>query len=214
MSINSKAIPEGYWQDAKGHLIPEDLIKPIDKARNTLVHEIVEGAKNANNVLAHFKGKSFGDIQAFVELSVEQYDSHLGGRKGNITLYWFDGRYKVQRAIQERIAFDERLQAARALIDECLQEWTAMAGPELKVIVEKAFAEDKEGNISTGRVLGLRRYDITDPRWLRAMDAISESVQVVNSTSYIRVYERIGDSEQYIPISLDVAGCDYGYRCM
>ena len=49
-------------------------------------------------------------------------------------------------------------------------------------------------------------YNIKDPRWLNAMQAISESVQVVNSKAYVRVYERIGDSDQYQPISLDVAG--------
>ncbi|AJJ08223.1 Protein of uncharacterised function (DUF3164) [Yersinia pseudotuberculosis] len=199
-------IPEGYWPDAKGCLIPESLIKPIDKERDALVREIAANAKVVNQALANFKGQAFGDIQAFIELSADQYDTKLGGKKGNITLHSFDGRFKLQRAIQESIAFDERLQAARALIDECLHEWTADAGPELRVIVDKAFTEDKEGNISTGRVLGLRRYDITDPRWLRAMTAISESVQVVCSTSYIRVYERIGDTDKYQPITLDVAG--------
>jgi hypothetical protein len=29
---------------------------------------------------------------------------------------------------------------------------------------------------------------------------------VVGSKSYIRVYERIGDTDQYRPISLDIAG--------
>jgi len=202
----SKTIPEGYWQDAKGCLVPESMIKSIDKARDALVQEIVKEAVEISQVLSSFKSRCFGDIQAFIDLSIEQYGARPGGKKGNITLYSFDGRYKIQRAIQEHIAFDERLQAARALIDECLQEWTASAGPELKIIVEKAFAEDKEGNISSGRVLALRRYEITDPRWLKAMDAISESVQVINSTSYIRVYERVGDTDKYQPISLDIAG--------
>lgn len=130
----------------------------------------------------------------------------MGGKKGNLTLYSFDGRYKVQRAIQDRIAFDERLQAARALIDECLADWTAEAGPELQAIVNQAFATDKEGQINTGRVLLLRRLDISDERWLRAMQAIGEAVQVVGSRSYIRIHERIGDSDQYQPISLDIAG--------
>ncbi|ECZ4733075.1 DUF3164 family protein, partial [Salmonella enterica] len=52
----------------------------------------------------------------------------------------------------------------------------------------------------------LRRLDITDERWLKAMDAIGEAVQVVGSRSYIRVYERVGDSDQYRPIALDIAG--------
>ncbi|EJU6305507.1 DUF3164 family protein, partial [Salmonella enterica] len=55
-------------------------------------------------------------------------------------------------------------------------------------------------------VLALRRLDITDERWLKAMDAIGEAVQVVGSRSYIRVYERVGDSDQYRPIALDIAG--------
>ncbi|RAP69965.1 DUF3164 family protein, partial [Candidatus Erwinia dacicola] len=38
------------------------------------------------------------------------------------------------------------------------------------------------------------------------MNALSEAVQVVGSKSYIRLYERIGDTDQYRPISLDVAG--------
>jgi hypothetical protein len=31
---------------------------------------------------------------------------------------------KIQRNIAEHIVFDERLQAAKQLIDECLKEWT------------------------------------------------------------------------------------------
>ena len=65
---------------------------------------------------------------------------------------------------------------------------------------------DKEGNLNTSRILGLRRVEIQDPRWLRAMQAISESVQVVSSKAYVRLYERVGDSDKYVPIPLDVAG--------
>ncbi|WP_268907216.1 DUF3164 family protein, partial [Chromobacterium violaceum] len=149
---------------------------------------------------------AFGDIAAFVDLSTEQYGAALGGKKGNLTLYSFDGRYKINRASQDKIGFDERLQAARAKIDECLADWTAGARPELQVIVNEAFATDKQGQINTGRVLALRRYDIQDERWKEAMTAIGEAVQVVASRSYIRVYERVGDTDQYRPIPLDIAG--------
>lgn len=130
----------------------------------------------------------------------------LGGKKGNVTLLSFDGRYKIIRAIQEGVAFDERLQAARALIDECLRDWTAGARPEVVTLVNDAFRTDSQGEIRTARVLALRRLEITDERWQRAMQAIGEACQVVGSKSYIRVYERIGDTDQYRPISLDIAG--------
>ncbi|OBW96680.1 DUF3164 family protein [Gallibacterium anatis] len=195
-----------YWQDAKGNLTPEELVKEIDKERDALVQEWVEKAKALNTEISQFKGGIFGDIQAFVELSAEKYGAKLGGNKGNVTLYSYDGKYKIQRAINDHLQFDERIQAAKMLIDECLNEWSEGSRPELKALIERAFDVDKEGNLNTSRILGLRRVDIKDPRWLNAMQAISESVQVVNSKAYVRVYERIGDSDQYQPISLDVAG--------
>ncbi len=197
--------PEGYWADAKGVLTPVDIIKPIDKERDALVGELVELAINLHSALAEFKLKSFADIQAFVDLSGEQYGVKRGGKKGNVTLYSYDGQYKVQRGMQENIVFDERLQAAKSLIDECLSDWTEGARPEIHAIISQAFSVDKEGNINTARVLALRRLEIADERWNKAMDAISESTQVVGSKAYIRVYERIGDSDEYKPISLDIA---------
>ncbi|EWH09833.1 hypothetical protein DS2_10297 [Catenovulum agarivorans DS-2] len=204
--LDKKEIPDGYWQDAKGSLVPENMVKPIDKARNDLVLEVVSKALELQEALIKFRASTFADIDAFVELSAEQYDVKLGGKKGNVTLHSFDGQFKIVRAIQEHIAFDERLQAARELIDECLKEWTKDSVPELKAIIDRAFDVDKEGKINTARVLGLRRLDIKDKRWLTAMTAVSEALQVVGSKSYIRLYKRVGDSQQYVPISLDLAG--------
>lgn len=199
------AIPDGYWKDARGALVPESLIKPIDKQRDQLVREIVKAAQQLSQLMTEFKGRTFGDIEAFVDLSLQEYDTKLGGKKGNVSLATFDGQYKVMRANADNINFDERIQAAKELIDACVEEWSADARPEIKVIIDHAFAVDKQGKISIGRVLNLRRLDIKDPRWIKAMDAISDSLQVVGSTSYIRVYERVGESEQYRQIPLDMA---------
>ena len=200
------SVPAGFWQDAQGRMVPESLIKPIDMERDRLVRHLVDRASELSAKLADFKAVAFGDIEAFIELSAEQYGITLGGKKGNVTLYSFDGRFKIQRSVQESIAFDERLQAARALIDECLRDWTQGARPEVATLANDAFRTDSQGEIRTARVLALRRLDIKDERWQRAMLAIGEACQVVGSKSYIRVYERIGDSDQYRAISLDIAG--------
>lgn len=198
--------PEGYWVDGRGVMTPESLIKEIDRDRDQLVGELVELAVVTSNALRDLKLRAFADIQAFIDLSAEKYGAPKGGKKGNVTLYSFDGRYKIQRAMQDRIAFDERLQTAKALIDACLVDWTENARPEIKVIINEAFDTDKEGNINTGRVLALRRLEIDDERWQNAMTLIGEAVQVIGSKSYIRVYERMGDSDEYCPIALDIAG--------
>ena len=205
MENQEKHIPAGYREDARGALIPEASIKPIDKERDELVQAIVRKAENVHEILKGFKNEAFGDIAAFVELSAEQYGAKTGGKKGNVTLYSFDGQYKVQRAVSETLQFDERIQAAKSLIEECLQDWTAGSRDELKTIIDRAFDVDKEGNLNTNKILALRRVDIKDERWRRAMDAISDSVQVIGSKSYVRIYKRIGNTDKYAPISLDLA---------
>lgn len=203
-----KVMIEGkeYWRDAKGNLTPAELVKEIDKARDALVHEWVERGRDLSKAISHFKEGIFGDVQAFIELSAEKYGAKVGGNKGNVTLFSYDGKYKIQRAINESLQFDERIQAAKVLIDECLNEWSEGSRPELKALIERAFNVDKEGNLNTSRILGLRRVEIQDNRWQNAMQAISESVQVVSSKAYVRLYERVGETDQYVTIALDVAG--------
>lgn len=203
--MNVNTIPEGYRADARGCLIPESMIKPIDRARDELVRELACQAKIVSDGLREFKTRVFDDINAFVDLSAEQYDVKIGGKKGNLTLFSFDGGFKVQVAIAEHMVFDERLQAAKHLIDECIIAWSQGSRDEIKVLVQAAFQTDKEGKINTGRVLALRRLDIRDEQWQKAMQAIGESLQVVGSKEYVRFYERIGNTDQYRPISLDMA---------
>jgi hypothetical protein len=203
--MTNQTIPAGYQQDAQGRLIPEALIKPIDRERDTLVRELINQAAAVNKTLADFKTATFNNINAFIDLSVEQYDVKLGGKKGNVTLFSFDGKYKVQFAVSENIQFDERLQAAKELIDECIKEWSQGSSPEIQVLVQDAFKTDKEGNLNHGRILGLRRLDIQDERWQRAMVAIGESVQVVGSKQYVRFYQRRDGTDQYDAISMDFA---------
>jgi len=169
-----EVMQEDYMVDALGRRIPRRLVKDIDIARDALVRDIVERAQEQHDKLTAFKSRAMGDIEAFVELSAEQYGVSLGGQKGNVTLMSYDGRYKVIRQISEHIVFDERLQVAKALIDACIREWSAGSSDELRVLVEDAFQVNKEGKISTGRVLGLRRLNITGTRWLEAMRAIPE----------------------------------------
>lgn len=202
--MNQPNVPSGYMRNAQGHLVPLELVKPIDQERDRLVRELVALAKDLNARLVAGKSKMFGDVAAFVELSAEQYGVKRGGTKGNITLPTYDGAFKLQIATAENVTFDERLQAAKTLIDECINEWAKGSRPEIMVLVQQAFQTDKEGNLNVGRILGLRRLEIADARWQEAMKAISESVQVIGTKQYVRLYERVGDSDRYVPIALDM----------
>lgn len=193
-----------YRQDAKGNLVPLANIKEIDLLRDELVMEIVGKAQTVQQQMAAFKADSMADIAAFVQLSADRYDVAVGGKKGNVTLHSFDGAYRVNLSMQDTLVFDEGLLAAKALIDECINEWTEGSRSELKTLINAAFQVDKEGNISTARVLGLRRLEIKDEKWQRAMEALSDSLQVHTSKQFVRVYKR-DDAGEYQLVSLDIA---------
>ncbi len=203
--MDQQTIPAGYRKDAQGRLVPESLIGPIDRMRDDLVLELVKGAEEASESLAAFKQRAFADVAAFVSLSAERYGVKRGGSKGNVTLHSFDGRYRVSVAVADHMVFDERLQAAKHLIDECIIDWSQGSRDEIKVLVQSAFDTDKEGKINVGRVLELRRLDIKGDKWQQAMQAIGESLQVIGSKSYVRFHKRVGESDKYEPIPLDVA---------
>jgi len=195
---------EGYKKNAAGHLVPLEQIQPIDLARDELVVEKAEKIKAAQEMIRKLKAEIMGDIEAFVSLAAQKYDAQVGGQKGNVTLMSFDGRYKLRRQISENLSFDERLQAAKALIDECIHEWSEGSCAEIRVLINDAFQVDKQGNINTTRVLGLRRLDISHPKWQQAMTAIGDSLQVAGTKAYLRLYQRKSDGG-YEQISLDVA---------
>ena len=195
---------DNYMTDSQGRQVPTELVKDIDKLRDQTVRRIADEAMKMKEVLAAFKQRIRDDIYAFVDLSFRQYGKGYGGKKGNITLSTYDGKYRLVVATDETIVFDERLQAAREIIGDCLDKWSDGARPEIRLLVNDAFQVDKAGKISTARVLGLRRLEISDGDWQKAMTAITESIQVSGSKQYLRFYER-NEQGEYVQIPLDVA---------
>jgi hypothetical protein len=198
-----------FWVDADGRMVPESMVKEVDKLRDSLVREKVAWALRERARLRDGKARIFSDVQAFLDLSAERYGIKTRGSKEadkrGVTLYSFDGRYKLVRKSADLIRFDEGLQAAKELIDAYLDDLTTGAKPELKAFVHDVFEVDRDGKLNTGRVLSLRRYDIQDERWKQAMLAINEAAVSIGTASYINLYERIGNSDEWALISLDFA---------
>ncbi|WP_277074797.1 DUF3164 family protein [Simonsiella muelleri] len=185
-----------YRQDARGNLIPIANIKPIDLARDELVCELFTKIETPMRELEHARRNGIEDVRAFVDMAAEQYGAKPS-KKGNVTLHSFDGKLRVTVAMSDVFTFDERLIAAKTLIDECLDEWTADSSQELKTIVQQAFDVNKEGKISTAKVLGLRRLKIEHDKWQRAMQAIDDSLHTQVSKEYIRIHRRNDETGEY-----------------
>ncbi|OYZ76074.1 MULTISPECIES: DUF3164 family protein [unclassified Polaromonas] len=205
MTVEKVEVPRGMWLNSDGGFTPISKIKDIDKDRDAVVRQLCGKALEASAALLAFKTSAMQFFNEFVDRSLAEYDAKLGGKKGNVTLHSYDGSYKIIRQIAETLVFDERLQVAQSLISECIHTWSKGSNENIKAIVDQAFKTDKAGKINTGAVLNLRALKITDEKWLRAMDAISDSIKSVGTKAHIRFYYRDALSGEYVAIPLDAA---------
>lgn len=188
--------------DAQGRYVPCDTIRAVDLLRDDLIRSLIPEVEEISKKLAELKAKAFKDVDDFLALSASQYGVKSKAIKGNITLKTFNGEYEVRLASADNIEFDEQLQVAKELIDECLTEWCDGANAKLAVIVKDAFKVDRKGRLDKNRILGLRKYEIEDEKWKRAMEAIGNSVSVTGRRRYIRFF-RIDDSGREYQIQLN-----------
>ena len=198
-------IPQGYMKDAQGNLVPNANVKPQHKLENDIVRVWIEKALKLNEELTAFKHGALDEAHAFKEIVADQYGAQRGGKKGNMTLKSFDGTLEMQVSNSESIGFGTELLAAKELIDQCVERWSEGANDNMLALINHAFQVNKQGRIDTGRVLGLRRLEIDDAAWHRAMDAISDAVRVTSSKTYIRFYKIDTETGDRTAIPLDLA---------
>ena len=194
-----------YMRDARGSLVPLSAVRPMDKLQDELVRKMMFFAQTLSAQIGRFKGHCFDDVGAFQALIAQEYGATVGGKKGNIQLLSLDGRLKVQVQVADHITFGPELQAAKSLVDVCLNEWTADANDYVRAIVTRAFQVDKEGRINRAELYQLMRIDIADERWKQAMNALRDSIRVIGSKTYMRFYRRETPEAAWQPVSIDLA---------
>ncbi len=190
-------------RDARGRLVPAVLVKPEQLLEDGLVRGIHAKAEKLSQALREFREAAFRDVEALLGLLAGKYGVSLAGDRGNLTLDTFDGDLIVQVSIGDQIEFGPELQIAKQLIDACITKWSKGADVNLQALISDAFDVDKKGNINVGRVLALKRINIADPDWIKAMEAIGNATRVVRSKRYLRLYKKTGDKpKQQLPMDL------------
>lgn len=204
--MNDKTtVPDGYMRNVLGHLVPVALVREQDLLRDQVARGIGERARDLNERLQLFKKQTLADIADLVKIAGAKYEVQLGGKKGNVTITSYDGSIKVIRSVADHISFTEEIEAGKQLINQCIDRWSEGANANIRVLVDRAFRTDSKGQIKTTAVLELFRLEINDEEWKRAMAAIRDSIHTAGTSTYVRVYQRVGDSENYVSIPLDLA---------
>lgn len=204
METAATAIPAGYRKNAKGDLIQIATIRDSDLAIDEFVVEAAATWMELQRLIRDFKVKIFGDTQALLEMIAEKYKVERGGKKGNVQLFSYDGRWKLLVAVADNLSCGPEVQVGLQLIKNCLVRWTEISGPEVKTIVQDYVSPDANGNLSIAKLLALRRFKIADAEWNQAMTAIGDALMVVSTKQYMRLYQR-NEAGSYISIPLDIA---------
>ncbi|MFZ5749892.1 MAG: DUF3164 family protein [Pseudomonadota bacterium] len=191
--------------DGDGIKVPVSVVKPQHLLEDQLVRDEMGHAVALSEQIARFLGHVTDNLGAFEALIAERYGARVGGAKGNKTLMTFDGLMKITVQVADSVVFGPELQIAKSLVDECLNDWTAQAGDELRAVVTRAFNTDKEGQINRAALYSLLRLEIADERWQRGMQAIRDAMRVVGSKSYVRFYRRPTANAPWQPVTIDLA---------
>ncbi|MGH8388492.1 MAG: DUF3164 family protein [Pseudomonas sp.] len=205
MSMTDINIPAGFVRNAVGHLVPIDQVREQDKLRDQVAIGLSQEAKALSLALKNFKKKALGDVADLISIAGERYGVQMGGKKGNVTIATYDGKFKVVRSYADRLAFTEEMEVAKVLVYDCIKAWSKGADNHLMAIVDRVFSPNRNGQIKTSDVLDLLRLEIDDAGWKSAMQAVRDSILVSGSSVYIRVYERINGTDEYRAIPLDLA---------
>lgn len=196
-----------FWIDHKGGYVRDELVKDKDKLEDQTVRKIIKFARDLSAQVARFKVHTMADLAALDQLVAEKYGFIKTGNKGkgNRTYMTVDGLFRVTVQVAEFMDFGPELQIAKALVDECLMEWSADSRPEIQTIVTKAFNTDQEGKVNRSEILMLLRLDIRDPRWLQAMDAIRDAQRPRSAKEYVRFAMRENTKQDWTAITVDMA---------
>lgn len=194
-----------YLRDPRGALVPVETIKTMDLLIDGQVRKIIKFAEELSAQIGRFKSHTFEDIGALQALVAQEYGAKIGGAKGNLTLTTFDGCLRVMVQMQDQIDFGPELQAAKALVDECLTEWASDSRSEIRALVTRAFQVDKEGRINRAEIFMLLRVEIEDGRWKSAMDAVRDSIRVLGSKAYLRFQTRPTPDAGWTSVTVDLA---------
>jgi hypothetical protein len=194
-----------YMRNARGGLEPLELVSAQALLEDEIVRRLSAEAAELRERLVAFRAKCFEEVEIFNALLSDLYKAPRRVGKGNQTLQSYNGLLRLQVQVADQITFGPELDAAKSLVDECLTEWAHDSRAELRALVDHAFQVDKQGQINRGRLFGLLRLTIADERWVRAMQAIRDSIRVTGSKQYIRFHARPNHQAAYSNVSLDIA---------
>jgi hypothetical protein len=194
-----------FMSDGTGGYRAVESIAPMKLLQDQMVRREFGWAFAIAAQLRRFREHLMDNLDTFDAMTFEKFGVKVGGKKGNRTYSTFDGLMQIEVRLQDRVAYGPELMAAKALFDECLNEWAAETRAEMRSIVTNAFNTDQAGQINRNNVHTLLQTQSEDERWLRAQDAIRAAIYVVGAKEYVLFKFRKDHREELVTLKINLA---------
>jgi hypothetical protein len=195
------------WMNSNGNFIPKKNIPKIYRERDKVVMKITKRMEKLERQMKAVKAANFKDVDAYLA-KLAKTNGVQKDIKGNITLSSYDNLYRVELNRNEIEGFDEQLNVAKQLIDECIIKWSKGSDKNLIPVITEAFKLDNNKRFNTNAIWNLTKLNIKDPTWKKAVDLITNSRQKVGSKQYMQVASRKSHKSLFKSINMNFSSMD------
>lgn len=198
--------PEGWVHVEDGRLKRFADLTEFEQIREELLQPLVQDWMKMWLDMADLSARFDEAFDRLDELNApRQTQRAKAGRPGSVTRYTLDRSLCIARKRADTVRYDEdKLLAAKALIDDCVERWSEGGRDEIKQIAELSFTKNAQGEYSRSGMVRLRRISSSDPKWREAMDKIRDAELVDGVASYKLISVRDAQGH-YQPLPLDIA---------
>ena len=194
-----------FLENSKGKRVPIELINPADRDRERMINQVFELAEELQVQLIETKQKMYFAIAEFMK-------KHGGVPEFDVAsmeqLHFTDFAAKRQLQIRkaEKIDYNEQLNTALRLLNECVEEWTQGDRPELCSLIQQVVSAGKKGKIDHAMLLRLQRINSTYPKFQKAQQLIAASINTYFAKQYLLIRKRDNAEGKFQTVNLNFSG--------
>lgn len=183
-----------FWIDESGVQIPYNRTTRLERLKENKIYSLYRKSKRIEESLMKFKAEIESIVEEIIEAAREANDVKLNG-KGNFTFFNFDRSLKVEVNVNELIRFDDlTLESAKEVLIGLVRN-NIQGDDFILSLVEDAF-QTSRGRLDTRKILGLKKHTqrIKDKQiraeWEKAMTLIDQAITRPESKTYYRIWAK------------------------
>lgn len=182
------AAPEGFVYNAEGNLIAQCNISAHELRKDAFVTGLLKQVKEQQKQLQTFKANL---MQAFEGFRIDMLDKfgtklHTRGNGDNVSMFSFDGKYKITYKTAKLKTLGPEHDAARQLARDYYNSQKDKLPHDVLIAVQDFFVNDA----SIANTISFIGKDFQDETLRKAQEAAKESLLIIGSKSYFNFYER------------------------